>query len=125
MFQAQDGFIQFVFANEDTYFTDSGLRLSLRRWLYRELSATYQYVFFIQELAKNFSIVVFDPDSWNMASGVAKKLPFPIKAGAAFTPSRDGCAVPGSADTVLKLLKHAGRGICLPDCRLPEGFTGK
>lgn len=109
MFQAQDGFIQFVFANEDTYFTDSGLRLSLRRWLYRELSATYQYVFFIQELAKNFSIVVFDPDSWNMASGVAKKLPFPIKAGAAFTPSRDGCAVPGSADTVLKLLKHAGR----------------
>ena len=79
MFQAQDGFIQFVFANEDTYFTDSGLRLSLRRWLYRELSATYQYVFFIQELAKNFSIVVFDPDSWNMASGVAKKLPLPIK----------------------------------------------
>ena len=110
MFQAQDGLIQFIFANEDTYFTDSGLRLNLVRWLYGELYGRYQHVFFFREQKRDFGILVFDSDSWNIASEQTKKLlPFTIKGTGAYRKSKTGSLLTTSPDSVFRLLRSVKR----------------
>ena len=113
MFQSQDGLVQFVFANEDTYFTDSGLKLSLNRWLFRELRERYKYVFFSRQLQKEYGIQMFDPESWLALSEQTKKLPFSIKGSAPYVPARNGVSMTVSADTILKLIRNVSLAACV------------
>ena len=68
-FESQNGLVQFVFANEDAYFLDSMIRLNLRDYLCHELSRQgYSRIFFIEGVAPDYTVRIFDRDSWSYAS---------------------------------------------------------
>ena len=63
-FDAGDGLYHLVFANEDTYYLDSLLKLNLRQYLYYELKGKgYESVFFLSGEEGNLFLTFGDARS--------------------------------------------------------------
>ena len=76
-FDSKNGFIQYLFAEEDTYYLDSMTRLDLSDYLYYQLrrrhAGEYRYVYEISGLAPAFAVKSFDRESFNISAQKTQK----------------------------------------------------
>ncbi|MGX8728750.1 MAG: hypothetical protein ACSW75_04180, partial [Lachnospiraceae bacterium] len=73
-FKYRDGLIHFVFANRDTYFLESMVRLNLADKLYRELSGQgYQKIFYLKKGIYPCVLGTKDRASYTFCSLAARK----------------------------------------------------
>lgn len=106
-FDAQNGFIQYIFANDDIYFLDSMARENLNDYLYYEFrknhTKDYGYIFEITGLRPLYSVRTWDEGSFGVAA----------KAKQSFLSFRkleyDGMPINMDGDQIRKLVRDASR----------------
>ncbi len=109
---AQNGFIQYIFANEDVYILDSMARENLSDYLYYQFrknhSNDYQYIYQISGLRPSYAVKTADQESF-MAAARAKQGLFRLRKA----PEYDGMPIIMDADQVRKLLKDSNKAAFL------------
>ena len=106
-FDAQNGFVQYIFANDDVYFLDSMARENLDDYLYYEFKKNhtkdYSFIFEITGLRPLYSVRTWDEGSFSAAAKAKqgllsfKKLVY------------DGMPINMDGDQVRKLVRDASR----------------
>lgn len=107
-FESQNGLVQFVFANEDAYYLDSLLRLNLKDYLCHELYRQgYARVIFVEGIAPDIAVRVFDRDSWQYVCEQSKSAFGGLfSAEKPYEASAGGFVMNLSEERLLRLLKN-------------------
>lgn len=107
-FDAQNGLIHFVFANEDSYFLDNMIQLNLTDYLYYELKKKhYDYIYFVSGLQPAFCVQVFDRRSHNYCAEKQQRF-FDYLLGSKVSKyEKSGQTLDCTEDQLAKLLRTA------------------
>ena len=107
-FDAQNGFIQYIFANEDVYILDSMARENLSDYLYYQFrkkhSDDYQYIYQISGLRPAYAVKTADQESF-MTASKAKQGIFRLRR----PPVYDGMPIMMEGEQLRKLLRESAR----------------
>lgn len=109
-FRAQEGFIHFVFANEDTYILDSMVRLNLTDYLYYELKRKhYEQICFIRGISSPYTIQLFDRRSYDFCVSQKQGLLSSLMGKEERPYQRPGQDLSCREDQIIKMIGRANK----------------